>query len=250
MNYKKEFVKTFNSLCLTRNAWNVWADFICAVACTFSNMACCYDLANFIDKDTLDARKKEADECYKRIDVNTVAKLLVIIKNAYKENPDQDFLGEVYMELGLGNKYKGQFFTPYNLCKLISAMNLCDISEQYKDKGWISVNDCACGAGALLIAAANYLKKTGYNYTTDVMFAAQDIDRVTGLMCYIQLCVLNCTGYVCIGDSLSNPLTVISPLIVTKKEGQELWYTPTYFSQVWFDRMVEEVSHLEFTEKK
>jgi len=49
------------------------------------------------------------------------------------------------------------------------------------------VNDPACGAGALLIAFANELRRPGrdINYQTSVLFVAQDIDMIVGCMCYM-----------------------------------------------------------------
>ncbi len=34
-----------------------------------------------------------------------------------EQNPDQDFLGELYMLCELGNDASGQFFTPYDVCR-------------------------------------------------------------------------------------------------------------------------------------
>lgn len=35
-----------------------------------------------------------------------------------------DVLGEVYMELELGNKWKGQFFTPYHVSQAMASVTL------------------------------------------------------------------------------------------------------------------------------
>ena len=42
----------------------------------------------------------------------------------WSKNPDQDMLGELFMALGLANEWKGQFFTPYDICRAMAAMNL------------------------------------------------------------------------------------------------------------------------------
>ena len=51
-------------------------------------------------------------------------------------------------------------------------------------------------------------------------------------MCYIQLSLLGCAGYICVGNTLTNPMTghVLFP---QEKEGQELWYMPMFQSDVW-----------------
>ena len=94
----------------------------------------------------------------------------------------------LYMELNLGNHWKGQFFTQYHVCELMSRITIGEeVSEQIDKQGFVAINDCACGAGATLIAAANTLKDEESTTKRDVLFVGQDIDRVVGQMCYIQL---------------------------------------------------------------
>ena len=138
----------------------------------------------------------------------------------------------MYMQLNLGNHWKGQFFTPYCVCKMMSEITCEDVDKHIEKQGYLSICDPTCGAGATLIAAANTLKKCKHNFQNHVVFVGQDIDRVTGMMCYIQLSLLGCAGYVCIANTLTNPLTgpVLFP---NEKEGQELWYMPMFQNQIW-----------------
>ena len=87
----------------------------------------------------------------------------------------------------------------------------------------------------MLIAAANVLRANKINYQRHALFVAQDIDRIAGLMCYIQLSLLGCSGYVVIGDSITNPV-VGEPLMPVEQPGQELWYMPMFFSSDWIHR--------------
>lgn len=226
---EKVFIEKFQSLCYTRSSWEVWADFITATACA---------IANSIDKESeqFEKREKEYAQCIERLGgLQTPAEMLGIITMALEENPEQDFLGGLFMKLELGNHWKGQFFTPYCVCKTMAAINSYELEETIQNKGWVSVNDCACGAGATLIAMANALKEHEVNYQNHALFVAQDIDRVAGLMCYIQLSLLGCPGYVVIADSLTNPI-VGSVLRPAQKENQEFWFTPMYASDVWHYR--------------
>lgn len=44
-------------------------------------------------------------------------------------------LGELFMALGLANEWKGQFFTPYDICRAMAAMNLGeDLKSQIEEK--------------------------------------------------------------------------------------------------------------------
>ena len=99
----------------------------------------------------------------------------------------------------------------------------------------MAVNDPACGAGALLIAFANECRRPGndINFQTSVLFVAQDIDFLAGMMCYIQLSLMGCPGYVVIDDSISHPITGIDPRGLIPRDGPNVWYTPMYFRDVW-----------------
>ena len=164
------------------------------------------------------------------------AEMLGIITMALEENPEQDFLGSMFMRLELGSHWKGQFFTPYSVCKAMAEINAPDLEETIKAKGWVSVNDPACGAGATLIAMANTMKNHNVNYQKQALFIAQDIDHVVGMMCYIQLSLLGCAGYVVIADTIVNPITGGSVLQPILNESQEIWYTPMYANDVWHFR--------------
>lgn len=229
---RKQFLKLFDKLCYGRSRWEVWADFVTAVACALAN-------AGEFDSERRDRREQEYAACIERLGGKDVpAEMLFLMLSAMTVNPCQDFLGSIFMELNLGNHWKGQFFTPYNLCECMAEMTLSEVEDDITKKGWASVSDCACGAGATLIAAANVMQRKGIDFQRSIVFAAQDIDRIAGMMCFIQLSLLGCAGYVCIADALSNPL-VGNALIPHEQEGQEFWYTPGYFARDWTMRKLQ-----------
>lgn len=146
------------------------------------------------------------------------------------------------MGLGLNSHSKAQVFTPYNIAQSMAEMVLTDyLKKQVDSKGWISVYDPACGAGVLLIAFANacITQKPNINYHTCVLFAAQDIDQLSACMCYIQLSLLSCPGYVVVNNSLTHPLTGESPLLPVA--GPNIWFTPAFFLPVW--QMRQTIEH-------
>ena len=229
---EKLFLEKFEELCSSRSSWEVWADFITATACAIANAGA--------DKNSeiFQKREEEYEHCIKRLgSVEVAAEMFGIVTMALDENPEQDFLGGLFMRLNLGNHWKGQFFTPYCVCKTMAAISAIELEEQIENKGWVSVNDCACGAGATLIAMANTLREHEVNYQNHALFVAQDVDRIAGLMCYIQLSLLGCPGYIVIADSLINPVvgSVLRPI---QKENQEFWFTPMYLSDVWHYRRI------------
>lgn len=226
MGTEKEFLDTFRELCYSRSSWQVWADLMTAMACT---------LANSVDKTEprYTAREKEYEECIKRLGgVEKPAKCFAIVVEALEQNPHQDFLGKLYMSLELGNHWKGQFFTPYDVCECMARLTINNNLQALKNQEWISVTDPACGAGATLVAAANIFQSEGINYQTRILFTGNDIDRVTAQMCYIQLSLLGCAGWVAVANTISNPVCG-DPLMPVEKPGQEFWYMPFYFRQEW-----------------
>lgn len=224
-DYYKQFISTFKQLTFSSQNWRVWSDFIEMSAIALRNA-----VNTPSEHEKLEKRYLELINAYRRDDQQLFPKLLATIVQAFDANTEQDFLGVLFQELELNSHWKGQFFTPYNLCRMIADMQAIDIRERLNEKGFISVNDPACGAGALLIAFANSVKKRGVNYQQDVLFVGQDIDRTAALMCYIQIALLGCPGYVVIGDTITRP---------DKHPENEVWYTPMYFRRSWLPKAAD-----------
>lgn len=221
---KRPFVRRIMALSPRHSLWEVWSDFITMFACALSNRC---DGAHF--------EKREA--LYKRLIMKYDAKermvfpdLVADVVAAMEENPEQDFLGSVYMEMNLGNDHAGQFFTPYDVCRLMASIGGQGTALQVVQTGYTVLNDCACGAGATLIAACHEAGKQlalfGRNWQNHVLVTAQDIDFNVGLMCYIQLSLIGAAGYVKIGDTIADPMR-------DGDSNENYWYTPMYFSDVW-----------------
>ena len=224
---QKVIAKSFEGLCGRHSRWEVWADWITMSACSIS---CAVDATHREDREELyqTARTK-----YTEAELQVMAEMLGMVVSALDENPDQDLLGEIFMALNLGNEHNGQFFTPYNVCRAMSQLTIGDVAVQVEAQGWVSAADPACGAGALLVAFANECLRQKVNYQTSVLFVAQDIDFTVGLMCYIQLSLLGCAGYVVIGDSLAHPSTAYDRRGLIPRDEGNVWYTPMYFRDIW-----------------
>lgn len=117
----------------------------------------------------------------------------------------------------------------------MAKITIGDLLPQIKERGYITINDCACGAGATLIAgihaARESLEKEGLNWQRHVLVAAQDIDFTTALMCYIQLSLLGCAAYIKIGNTLTDPMT-------PEDSKENYWYSPMYFMDPWSTRRI------------
>jgi type I restriction-modification system DNA methylase subunit len=164
--------------------------------------------------------------------------MLAEIVMAFEQEGFADILGEMYMQLDFGNQSKGQFFTPYHVCRFMAKVSAEDPSDEIKKNGFISVNDPCCGSGALLVAFAENCVDNKINYQQNVLFVGQDIDPVVARMAFIQLALLGCAGYVIIGNSLTNPTVgdVLFPKTGKVNENvpdAEIWYTPMFFHDTW-----------------
>lgn len=226
---KKEFLRVFNQLTNRHRSWDVWRDFIVMYACALSNPV---DKQHYDEREALYLRtikkyNKQEQPLFSELAAHTVM--------ALEENPEQDFLGSIFMSLNLGSQHNGQFFTPYHVCELMAEVSMQDSVLKIEKEGYITINDPCCGAGATLIAGVHAAKKrleqAGYNYQNHVFVVAQDIDMTVALMCYIQLSLLGVAGYVKVGNSLTDPIT-------TNDSTENYWYTPMYFFPAWSMRRI------------
>lgn len=235
-DYKKEFLNRFKRLCSgSKSQFEVWQDLIDLFSITIANSTILPYSKHSPFKGVWEEREEKylrTIQKYNKIEQSTFPEMFALLVFEYNENSFQDLLGSLYMQLEFNNKNKGQFFTPFNICRLMSEITINDnIKSDIDKKGYVSVNDCACGAGATLIAAAErvsrILEKSNLNWQNHVYFVSQDIDEITAKMCYIQLSIIGCPGYVTIGNTLSEP--VVTDL-------KRIYFTPMWFSNVWTQR--------------
>lgn len=224
---EKEFVKAIKGLCYGHELWRVWNDAVMMMALSISNA---------IDAKRRDKREEQylsIIKTYTEQEINEFPKLFALVTLALEQNPDQDFLGKMFMQLELSNKWKGQFFTPFSVSKMMAEMQLHDAQELIERQGWISVCDPCVGAGAMLLAAVSTCREKNINYHDHVLFVGQDIDQMAALMAYIQLSLLGCPGYIKVGNSLTDPMT--GPELFGE-DSENMWFTPFYFKNTWHHR--------------
>jgi len=210
---QKTIIKLLNSLEGRYSRWDIWQDFIVLSAVSIANAF------GGPYREQREAMYLERSKKYSTSELEVLAQMLA--------------------EVVVANEWKGQFFTPYDICRAMAAMNLGeDLKSQIEEKGWVSVSDPACGAGALLLAFANECKRNHINYQTSVFFVAQDIDFLAGCMCYIQMSLLGCPGYVVIDDSILHPAQSYDEDGLIPKNSPNVWLTPMYFRDVWHWRRI------------
>lgn len=178
-DHRKNFLKIFNSLTGKHSRWEIWEDFVTLTA---------IEISNSTDKVNAPERTKMYQTIvskYSAKEREGMAEMLGEVIMGMEQNPDQDFLGSLYMMCELGNDHAGQFFTPYDVCRCMAEITF-DPKLHPDMEGFISVSDPACGAGATLLAFLNVCKRRNICYHNKVLVIAQDIDFIVGLMCYIS----------------------------------------------------------------
>ena len=103
------------------------------------------------------------------------------------------------MEAGCGNKYVGQFFTPFHLSELCARLGADGTDKIYH------MNEPSCGGGAMILATAKALKDIGINYQRRLKVVAQDLDWLGVYMTYVQCNIVGIDAIVVQGDTLKEP---------------------------------------------
>lgn len=242
-DYKTRFLNGFKILTHSRHPYEVWQDLMCMFAVSISNSATIVLKEN--DEQFLKVWQEREEKYlntinkYSKKEQKIIPQMFALMVQDLEEEPNQDFLGEIYMRANISNKNTGQFFTPYNVCQLMSSISLDrkHIGKQVHEKGYVMINDCACGAGATLIAAINECKNIfkKLNFQNHVCFIGQDIDATVAYMCYIQLSLQGVAGYVQIGNTLTDPLI---------KDLSRTLFTPMWFSDIWTMRRLFHVQDI------
>lgn len=175
---KSNMIKLFNQLAYRYSLWDIYSDFIELTALTINSSM------QIINRSKNEKRYAEIMKKYKESEQAIFPKLLgeLVITMDEKQS---DILGELFMEMELGSKNKGQFFTPYNLCLLTSEITFNE--EDLKEKGYIELNEPCVGGGAMVLAFSEVMRRHGYNPQKQLKVICQDFDLKAVYMAYVQL---------------------------------------------------------------
>lgn len=117
-----------------------------------------------------------------------------------------DPLGEIYMELGLGQD--GQVFTPWSVSMLTAGLafggDRASVGAAIAERGHVSISDPASGSGALGLAAAAAFRAMGHDPRTRLLITAQDRDERCWKMTWLALTLAGLAGVAIHGDTLDD----------------------------------------------
>lgn len=222
----KKMLKLFEGYRYKFDMYTVFEDFLYMCSASISNAT------DFVHYNEREAEYMRRVKKYSRDEANGMAEIMAELVMALELQPC-DYLGALFMKLEINNKWKGQFFTPYNVSYMMAKMTLPSTKEalmlEIEQKGGrITVNDGAVGGGAMIIAMHHAMLDLDVNPQEYLRAVSQDIDKRSVLMTFIQTALLGIDNTVILGDTL-------------KLECKEVWRTPGRFLRL--------IRHLMFSKK-
>lgn len=222
--HQKEIVGLLRQVAYTRGIDRVWSDWveICAIALARADLA---------QRDVREQRYLQVIAQYERAELDQLVQAFAHLVMCYELRVEAadfgDVLGSTFMMLDMGNAGAGQFFTPYEVSRLMGNMMMGDgqaLVDKADAHGFIRVLEPACGAGGMLIAAAHAMHDAGLNYQQCMHATAIDIDQRCVHMTFIQLALLRVPAVVIHGNGLTG-------------ECREQWFTPAHVLGGWRARL-------------
>lgn len=215
IDHEKAFISLFNQTARYHHRHQVFEDFVsCSVIALQNALSFC---------EKREQKYLRIVARYEKPDVVSMAKLLAHVVNGLEDKPG-DFLGRIFMQLEMGDKYRAQFFTPWSVGVMIARMQLGKVEENFRNKPFITLSEPACGAGCMALAFASVLREAGYSPHRYLWVSATDIDPLAAGMAYIQLSLCGVAGEVVIGNSLND-------------ERRRVLYTFGHYQGNWSSRL-------------
>ena len=222
--HQKEIVGLLRQVAYTRGIDRVWSDWveICAIALARADLA---------QGEVREQRYLQVIAQYERAELDLLVQAFAHLVMSYELRVEAsdfgDVLGSTFMMLEMGNAGAGQFFTPYEVSRLMGNMmmgNWQALVDKTTALGFVRVLEPACGAGSMLIAAAHAMHDAGLNYQQCMHATAIDIDQRCVHMTFIQLALLHVPAVVIHGNGLTG-------------ECREQWFTPAHVLGGWRPRL-------------
>lgn len=181
------FIKVFEQIGYRHNWMQVFDDFLDITICAFG-------MGRY--EDYYHSVLNRYDEKEQKMFANLLYEMI----KAYEEGSDVDgswvdVLGDFYMEFGSrkGHQNLGQFFTPPTICDMMARLTMNGPLQN-----GAMVNDCACGSGRTLLAAARMFPENRFGF-----FVGQDLDHKVCKMAVINFVMYGLRGIIIHMDTLA-----------------------------------------------
>jgi hypothetical protein len=187
----KLFVKLLNTGDHSKNNHERFRDFIEMAYCAHAKAATLVTTKDQAYADSLEERYMRVVGTYRDPDMHTVREVFPELLAMCTETVVAggcDFLGMIAAELGALSDDMGQFFTPFQVSRMMASMTLGDCRTTIEQEGYITIEEPAAGAGSMVIACADVLEhELGLNPVIHMLVRAIDVSHVAYQMCYLQL---------------------------------------------------------------
>jgi Type I restriction-modification system methyltransferase subunit len=234
--HKDKLIKTIEQMGQIHSVWSVFCDFLECSAISIANSVDKGTNWSTREKQYLVIINKYTPEEQKRFPEMLVNLVEALQHEIMCHNVPTDVLGEIFHELELHNKYKGQFFTPQYVCNMMGAITFGNYESALNENGYIHLCEPACGSGAMVLGFAKAMFDKKLSYNTQLVVKATDIDIKCVHMCYIQLSLYGIPAVVVHGNSLT-------------LEEWSHWLTPIYIVGNWIHK-TKNVKSLNISEKE
>lgn len=217
MSHYREITKLLTTNAGAKRLSNVFDDFVEMAALTFRNI---------VDRDGHEDREEQyirTASRYDRAALDRFAHALALVTEEMEREPC-DVLGRLYMELELGNDSLGQFYTPYDVARLMAWMQIESVIEQARMHEFADLYEPTCGAGAFVVALSQAMLEHSLNLQTQLHVTADDIAPQAVHMFYVHLTLLHVPAVVRRRDVLT-------------LETFETWRTPAHVLGGWESRL-------------
>lgn len=210
MDHHSAFIKCFEAFGPKHNRYQVMSDFALFGSAALHNAVA---LSQDLEDEYLRAAKR-----YDREELSRHAELLATVV-AGLEAGGEDFLGQAFMTLELGNERAGQFFTPWHVSKMMAQISHGEALSNLGGE-FVTFSEPACGAGGMILAFAEVMREAGHNPQRQLWVQAWDIDSLPARLCYIQLALLHIPAEIVIGDTL-------------RYQARQVLRTPAHYLGFW-----------------
>ena len=135
IDHQKAFISLFNRTARYHKRHKVFEDFISCSVIALEN--------RLQFSEAREQKYLRIVSGYEKQDVINIAHLLAHVIEGLEQG-FCDFLGSVFMQLELGDTYRGQFFTPWSVASMMAQMQLGNVKALFEDKPFITLSEPAC----------------------------------------------------------------------------------------------------------
>lgn len=193
-----DFIKRLEALDRSKHTAEKFRDFCELAYCAYAKLTAGPERAG-----KLEERYMQIVSTYRdKDDIRAMPEMLAIA--ALNIAPGScDFFGGIAGEVGVLDAKAGQFFTPYEVSRMMAEISLQNAAPIIEENGFVTISEPTAGAGSMLLAAADVLSHRGYDPAQHMLAHAADISTLCYHMCFLQLTMRGIPALVERANSLS-----------------------------------------------